>query len=507
MTREEILETYLTEKELSELDGLESDLDNISDQLDAEKVGKKKQKLRQLYNETLNRIFDLEGIAGIRYEDKLADEPEKMLKEALGTINNAKKEDFDQWKAGRKFKGANAEKLEEQNTPFTYFGAFILPHHINAAYILKHTEGSAFYYDEIEKAVTKRAEKWGFKPITTTADGSLHIVGARVTRHHLIKDHELSLVFDIFNEAMNDRRQINGQITMLPVKADYTKPITTRTGRKSTEINQVTSYYSINFAETLPQDISRRLTPTDRLLYGAMYSNQCATGPIMTIRQLGRTMGYKGDLNDDQTAEIWKNLQKMQGAFIWYDFHEEREIYKGSEGYENIGIEGKAGEPLLTFRALKGVTINGVPTDDAIEIIGDLPLYRLAERRGNRVADLPIECLQLPGKMQRTDKNLSMVFYVLEMLEAIKKPRKDQAYTIKNKILYNTLYEKCGINTDKTGTGRKARADFKKKLFLYLDHLKEINYIKAYKEETTESTGEVGIKFYFEKDTTAGGTP
>lgn len=316
------------------------------------------------------------------------------------------------------------------------------------------------------------------------------LTARKINRHPVLTDKEMKLPFNIFNEFINSQRGIDGQISMLPVKADHRYTTTDKqTGKKRTITKELTAFFSVNFSDALPPHIARVLTPTDRLVYGAVYALS-EQSPLMSISQIGHAMGYRGDIGESKRAEIWKSLQKMGGAFVWYDFHEERTYYKGSAGYENIGVDGKAGENLLSFKARANVTINGAKTDDAILLLAPPVLYTVAMQRNYRVSKVPIECLQLPGKMNRDDRTIAMMFYILERIDEIKNPKE----TTKNKILYKSIYEACGLDAKAT---RKTRYNFNNKLFAYLDHLKAIKYITGYQEETTESTGEIGIKIFF----------
>ena len=317
--------------------------------------------------------------------------------------------------------------------------------------------------------------------------------GRKLKTHNVMQSKELALPFDIFNPVQNEaRNQVNGQITMLEVSADHRQLVGTGKDRHKETI-KLSSFFSINFSETLPPEIAKYLDFYDRLVYGAIDSIMHTSGNLMTLIQIYRAMGYSGEPNSSQIDEIWNSLQKMQGAFIWYDFTMEQKIYKKSD-YSNIGIFDKetgrpkpqAGEALLSIKAIRNVYINGNQVD-AIQVTdAELPLYRAARARGYQISAVPIECLQLPGKMRRNNKTLALVFAVLETITKLKNPRKEAH----PKMLYSTLYEKCGIPAEGgTASNRVQRQRVRDTLFNYLEHLKKIGYIDGYREDTDGAPG------------------
>lgn len=325
------------------------------------------------------------------------------------------------------------------------------------------------------------------------------ITGKKTTKHNVLQSRELALPFDIFNEAQNNaRNQINGQITMLPVAADHRQTVG-KGKERHTITRELTSFYSISFADTLPPEIAKHLDYFDRLVYGAIDSVMHCTGcDIMTIPQIYRAMGYSGNPTQKQIDEIWHSLQKMQGAFIWYDFVQEQTAYPNSD-YSNIGTKGQAGEALLSIKAVK-VTMNGEKVDAIRVMDAVLPIYRAARARGHQVAAVPIECLQLPGKMRRENRTLAIVFAALEQISKMKHPRK----TASDKLLYSTIYSKCGLPAEGgTATERKQRQRVRDTLFDYLEHLKKIGYIDGYRES---KAGEApGVTILYHTDALPGG--
>ena len=269
------------------------------------------------------------------------------------------------------------------------------------------------------------------------------------------------VVFDFLRNADPD-----GQITMLPVREE------------SNNAPALTSYYSLAFSDDLPPEIKKKLTPYDRLVYGGAAAVQEQNGNIMSISQIHRAMGNKRPPNKTQYKKIHDSLLKMNYAHADINCLEVRDKYS-NEGY--IDWHGSL-FPMEIVRAF----INGQLVEGAICILRhELPLISLAKGRNHQLGKVPTALLD--SKLSQTDANIAMEFYTLEQLLKIKNP-KSRAH---NKILYSKIYEKMGAKTDK----QKQRA--KKAFFTYLDELKDKKFITAYKEETTKSTGEIGVKFEY----------
>lgn len=270
------------------------------------------------------------------------------------------------------------------------------------------------------------------------------------------------VVFDFLRTLDPD-----GQITMLPIKEEGSgSPV------------EITSYYSLTFSDDLPPEIKRKLTPYDRLVYGAVDAVQKKNGNIMSITQVHRAMGNSKPPSKAQYKKIHDSIVKVNAAHATLNCGQVRDQYD-NEGY--IDYYGSL-FPMEMQRAI----INGQLVEGAIHILRDeLPLISVAKGRNHQIEEIPTALLD--SKLSQTDPNIAMEFYVLEQLLKIKNGKSKTH----NKILYSTIYEKMGAKSDK----QRQRA--KKAFFTYLDELAEKNFIKSYKEETTRSTGETGVTFKY----------
>lgn len=261
---------------------------------------------------------------------------------------------------------------------------------------------------------------------------------------------------------------VDGQISMLPLKME---------SRKSKE--PLTAYYSMRFSDDLPPEIMRKLLPFDRLVYFAAAAEQKRNGDLMSIRQIHRAMGNKGDPSPNQIQKIHDSIVKMNAALVSIDCSEERRAYNNDAYIDYYGS--------LFPMEMKRAWINGQLVESAVHILRPkLPLISIAEGRNYQLEEVPIDLFN--SRLNKTDSNIAMQFFTLEQLCRLKNGTRG----IRNKILYSTIYQKMGAKTDKQQ--QRAKGYFLK----FLDELKEKGFIRNWKEETTASTGEVGVKFEYD---------
>lgn len=259
----------------------------------------------------------------------------------------------------------------------------------------------------------------------------------------------------------------DGQISFLPLKME---------SRQSKE--PLTALYSLRFSDDLPPEIMRRLMPFDRLVYFASAAEQKRNGDTMSLGQIHRAMGNKGDPNPNQKKKIHDSIIKMNAAHVAIDCSEERKAYNNDLYIDYYGS--------LYPMEMKRAWINGQLVDGAVHLLRPkLPLISIAEGRNYQLEEVPIELFN--SKLKQTDANIAMQFFTLEQLCRLKNGTRG----IRNKILYSTICEKMNAKTPKQQ--ERAIEQFKK----FLDELVAKGFIISYKEETTKSTGEVGVKFEY----------
>lgn len=312
------------------------------------------------------------------------------------------------------------------------------------------------------------------------------IIGRKITDYSFLKSKELALPFDIFNPELNDKRDMNGQIKLMPITTTQHRI----KDEKGKDI-QTTSFYSIYFSEGLPDHIAKCLNYTDLLVLGAIETCLQTIGQTMTVRQIAKAMGYTGDITDETIKNIISSILKMGGAWIWYDFKEEQALYPNSN-FSDIGSP-EAYEQMITAKIIKNYEYKGQKFDLVHILEPELPIYRAAKDHNHRIEKIPIKCLQLPGKMHRNQENLAIIFFVLERITLNQTDGETS-------LLYNSLYSKCGLpETGGTKTTINKKGRIRNNLFKYLEHLKSIEYIEGYEEQ--KENKKPGVRIIIKRNT------
>ncbi len=274
-----------------------------------------------------------------------------------------------------------------------------------------------------------------------------------------------------------------------PDRINYKKTITGSDGKSlyirigTTKQQEAEILYSISFDELPPGvTITRTLTEYDELVFNIVYSLWAAGNEVTTVTQIYKTMGYNGRPGPKDFQRILNSLNKMAAARITIDNTKEYEATKKDKkgGYKPFKYIG----PLLSFE-YGPAEINGTYTPDAI-FLGESAYFHTKEPvlggfariRGQITAFKP-ELLNSP--LNKTSGNLTLENYIRERISHMKNNAKNSPTTTTknrnfNKILYSTLYKRCGIATpmQKQRTPDKIRK--------YLDHCIKCGWIKGYKE-------------------------
>ena len=228
---------------------------------------------------------------------------------------------------------------------------------------------------------------------------------------------------------------------------------------------EATAYYSINFDELEKETgiaVSQKLTAFDKRVYVAVYaiSRELKTN-IMSVGQIYVAMGNKGQPAPNQTEKINESLTKMGMARVYLDNTEETTVNKG---YTTFKYDG----PLLPFERVSAY-INGGLSNAAIHILSELPLMRFARER-NQITTIERKLLETP--LNQTVETLGIEDYLLERIAKMKNPKDKSS----KKMLYSTIFEKCGITEKK----QKSRAP--EKIAKILNHYMNCGFIKSYSQ-------------------------
>ena len=228
--------------------------------------------------------------------------------------------------------------------------------------------------------------------------------------------------------------------------------------------------YSINFdaLNELDVKITRQLTPYDKRVYIAVAALWNGGNENITLTQIYKLMGNRGQPKSIDIQKIKDSVLKMGAAWVTIDNEKESLVYKN---YVRTPYQGY----LLPFEWIP-IFVNNMFTEAAIHLFREPPLIEFAKRR-NQVTAIEQRLLESP--INKTEANLRLEDYLIERIGHMKSDKSKAP----NKILYSTLYEKCGINT------KMQRNRAPEKIKKYLDHYKACTnssgkpFIEGYKME------------------------
>ena len=232
-----------------------------------------------------------------------------------------------------------------------------------------------------------------------------------------------------------------------------------RRGKKKTPV-QVEVLYSLDFSSIENNvSITRKLEPYDKRVYLSIAAIFNDGYDIMSIQQIYNGMGYTGRMSATDIKKINAAITKMSGARIYIDNIAEHNAYE----YDHFKYDGA----LLPMERIQAIAANGQPVEAAIHIFREPPMVSFARDR-KQITTLDIRLLDTP--LSKTNANIQLEDYLLEQIAHIKKG------TIRNKMLYATIYEKAGITQKK----QKQRAP--EKIKRLLTHYIACGYIKKYED-------------------------
>lgn len=219
-------------------------------------------------------------------------------------------------------------------------------------------------------------------------------------------------------------------------------------------------YVAIDFNNLDGVKFTKQLTPFDKRVYIAANALRNAGNEVMTVSQIHKMMGNRGQPSATQIEKINESLDKMRATIVHINSEKEANVYKG---YKRFVYDGA----LIEFRRVS-VYIDNIRTDAAIKLLAEPPLITFAKKR-NQITNVPRLLLESP--ISKTDANLMIDDYLIERILHMKNQPK-----LSRKILFSKIFEQCQIKT------RMQRTRAPEKIRKYLDHYKKCKVIAGYKE-------------------------
>lgn len=302
---------------------------------------------------------------------------------------------------------------------------------------------------------------------------------------------DLELNLDKLNTTLYDfrtpamKKQIEGQLSLaLPIEKSV---IPVKYERDNAP--EVTLFFNYNFDHelmrrlNLPEDIDDE----DFFCLSIIADNYVKGNDLISATKLYRDLNG-ADPNTTQLSKFVDRLYKLLSTTIYINDKDVLSAWKAEENKSDTYNEIVGPLAPMIMHA-KRYTVNGRVVDGNIKIIGFPLVFQTGRAIGQRTT-IPKSLLAVKRKDGRNIRHTARYYKVLHYL--IREIARIKNGTRKNKLLYDTFIVEMG---EKTARGKQLAMDL---FFNSLDHFTRENWIKGYKEETTKSTGKVGVKILFD---------
>lgn len=287
--------------------------------------------------------------------------------------------------------------------------------------------------------------------------------------------------FDVFAPKKNE---IAGQISFLPAEGANTDGFY-EVGYERKGQPETTLLYRYDFDDAFldKMGLQKSIDYEDFFILTFMFNNYLQGNPVFTPTKIYRDMTGAEPKGEEEA--IIKSAYKMLGTVFSLD---EREVLAawGKPQPDKYRI---VSEPLAPIRITEErYKVNGGLANCKIEMLAE-PLIFKTGRTIGQYTTIPISIFAVKKEngrqIRRTKRYWKMLYYLIKRIAQIKDGKQV------NKILYDTFYKDMGC---KSARDRQLTNTM---LFTILDHFKREGWINGYKEETTKSTGAVGLKFSY----------
>lgn len=231
-------------------------------------------------------------------------------------------------------------------------------------------------------------------------------------------------------------------------------------------------------------ELPERVTPFDMVVHNAVCTLLESGRTVFTPAEIYRAMnGMTNCEYVKMTAieHICRSVEKMRVILLTID---RTEMIEKADGLEELKVTVEN-----YMLPVKKYMFHFKNSDVAGYALLDIPPLLEHSKSLNRVRTLPIELLNT--KKLRSSKEIIIVKnYLLTQIELMK-PKKGRS----NVILYRTLFDECGIDSQNPTITKRYRGYIEK----MLEQWKEQGYITGYKQKKKGRAID-GIEIFFRKD-------
>lgn len=186
----------------------------------------------------------------------------------------------------------------------------------------------------------------------------------------------------------------------------------------------------------------------DKSVLVALISEFRAGNKFASVQRLFETLGGGNHLTPKMKDKLLSSVRKLMTTYVKINMAEI--VQKCYTGKKTTMIEG-----MLLPCKIETVEINGKITEGTIHLLGDSPLFQVADTK-NQIARLPSKFL---SKIRATENLITLHWFLLERVAEIvgsnSEDRKKRVRKLNTFILFETLCQKCGfINLGKIQKSR-----------------------------------------------------
>lgn len=278
---------------------------------------------------------------------------------------------------------------------------------------------------------------------------------------------------NIFDSFFNENGQISGQISFLDpstfdAENDNNNLVELCVGaQKDTNRADRLILYGIDQDELDGLNISREIDSYDQRVYDAICTLYDCGNKIITITQIYRTMGGKGNPAKSDLQKINNSIVKLWSTKVFVDETKDYEEYLPKDG--KIKHRGR----ILNI-SFKDAYIHNKYVESAIVFLEEPYLLNFSKRR-KQIEAIPRNVIENGKRM--TNKNLAIENYLLTRISRMKSAKRNNKTNTSNRILFDKIVEKAHEKNKPERVIKTARD--------YLEHYKSdsVKWIAGYKEK------------------------
>ena len=251
-----------------------------------------------------------------------------------------------------------------------------------------------------------------------------------------------------------------------------------------TESSEIELYYTYSFDDSLfnQKKLKKEIDDEDYFILSFIASYWRAGENLVSVSKLYRDLTGENP-NQKQLTALTNRLYKIAGTNIFIDSKDVRQAWHIEDVTETFQ------ESLIPLASIavgaEYLAARGQVTKATMKIYAEPEIMKLGFAIG-QITTVPQALLHVKKKngrkLTRTLRFYRVLHYLIRRIAAIKNGN------LAHKLLYKTFYEEIGETTIRD---KQLALNC---MYTILDHFKNCDWITGYREETTPTTGDVGVR-------------